>query len=514
LTGPSGDIFLRAKTFALLMALVRNAGQIMTKDALMAAVWPDVTVTDDSLTQCVHELRRALDGAGTELLKTVPKRGYLLHANEGVPSNQPVPDVEPDSVAILPFRFDVPLSERERLLIDALAHDMISDLARTRMFRVTGRGSAFALRDLSENPSRLRRMLGISFLVSGAVSVGRAGPTLRLDLTRTKDGELLWSDDFVLRLSDIHERAPELVEVCVAAIARVITLAERRRAAAIGGPSLPAWESFHGGLHAIFGPQPVRQKSNAVGLLAGLALFDQAAQLDPGFARTHAYRSFCHYNLAHSRTGTARVANISAAQHAALEAMGADPDSPVSRWSLGRALYLTGDTENARRHIDEAITLCPSFPHGHFSMGFLEAFTGDPQRGLIHLEKCETLSPFDPLLAAIQLSRSMALMRLENEESAAIWARRASSHHSGYDLMQLNAALLLAAIGQEAEARILVTDCPDLAAETGKLIESVPHLDPRLAQIFALGLRRLSSTEPRRPMGPPSVVRTAPASAS
>jgi DNA-binding winged helix-turn-helix (wHTH) protein/tetratricopeptide (TPR) repeat protein len=495
LIGPSGDIVLRSKTFALLVSLARNNGQVMTKDALMAAVWPNVTVSEDSLTQCVHELRRALGGAGISLVKTVPKRGYLLDLGRLWPIDPPVTDVAPENVAILPFRFDASVSTRERLLIDAVAHDMISDLARTRMFRVTGRGSAFALRDLSDSPFRLRQMLGISFLVSGSVTVGRAGHTLRLDVIRTGDGVLLWSDDFLLRFSDIHERASALVEACVAAVARIITLEERRRASSISGPSLAAWEAFHGGLNAIFGPKPNSQQSNAVGLQAGLDLFEEAARLDPGFARSHAYRSFCHYNFAHSKIGAARADSISAALRAAQEAMGADPDSPVSRWSLGRALYLNGEAEGARRHIEEAITLCPSFPHGHYSIGFVEAFTGDPKRSLVHLEKCEALSPFDPLLAAVQLSRSVAFLRLEDEESAAVWASRASSHHTRYDLMQLNAALLLAAVGRDSEARILVADCPDLAAETRKLIESVPHLDGGLQRAFAVGLRRLSHPE-------------------
>src|SRR6185503_15789418 len=51
---------------------------LIGKQELIQAVWPDSFVTDDSLVQCAIELRRALDDRGQQLLKTVPRRGYLF----------------------------------------------------------------------------------------------------------------------------------------------------------------------------------------------------------------------------------------------------------------------------------------------------------------------------------------------------------------------------------------------------------------------------------------------------
>jgi Transcriptional regulatory protein, C terminal len=65
---------LRPKTYALLALLAQNAGRLVSKDTLMAALWPDVVVTDDSLVQCVTELRSALGAASASLIKTVPRR--------------------------------------------------------------------------------------------------------------------------------------------------------------------------------------------------------------------------------------------------------------------------------------------------------------------------------------------------------------------------------------------------------------------------------------------------------
>lgn len=74
------EVRLRPKLYEALRYLVENPGRLIGKQELMQAVWPDAFVTDDSLVQCVIELRRALDDKSQRLLKTVPRRGYLFTA--------------------------------------------------------------------------------------------------------------------------------------------------------------------------------------------------------------------------------------------------------------------------------------------------------------------------------------------------------------------------------------------------------------------------------------------------
>jgi predicted ATPase/DNA-binding winged helix-turn-helix (wHTH) protein len=69
---------LRPKTFAVLRALVERPGRLVTKEALWSSVWKDTTVTDDTLTKCIRELRNALgDGASApRFIETVHGRGF------------------------------------------------------------------------------------------------------------------------------------------------------------------------------------------------------------------------------------------------------------------------------------------------------------------------------------------------------------------------------------------------------------------------------------------------------
>src|SRR5512139_3566977 len=74
------DVELRPLAFDALGFLVRHAGRVVTKDELIAAVWPGLVVTDDSIARCISDIRRALGDVEQKIIKTVPRRGYTLAA--------------------------------------------------------------------------------------------------------------------------------------------------------------------------------------------------------------------------------------------------------------------------------------------------------------------------------------------------------------------------------------------------------------------------------------------------
>ena len=75
------EVKLRPKSFEVLRHLAENSGRLVSKDELIGAVWPNTAVTDDSLVQCLIEVRRALDQGGQRIVKTVPRRGYVFEAD-------------------------------------------------------------------------------------------------------------------------------------------------------------------------------------------------------------------------------------------------------------------------------------------------------------------------------------------------------------------------------------------------------------------------------------------------
>ena len=85
------EVHLRPKAFQVLTVLLDNHGRLVSKAELHDAVWKSVVVTDDSLAHCIADIRRALGDSGFEMIKTVPRRGYIF--DHGV-SRETAPDTE------------------------------------------------------------------------------------------------------------------------------------------------------------------------------------------------------------------------------------------------------------------------------------------------------------------------------------------------------------------------------------------------------------------------------------
>ena len=74
------EIPLRPKALELLAYLVEHHGRVVNKAALVEAVWPNTAISDNSLSQCILEIRRALSDDSQELIRTVARRGYVFTA--------------------------------------------------------------------------------------------------------------------------------------------------------------------------------------------------------------------------------------------------------------------------------------------------------------------------------------------------------------------------------------------------------------------------------------------------
>jgi DNA-binding winged helix-turn-helix (wHTH) protein len=112
LIGPGGPVALRRKSFDVLRYLIDHPERVVSKEELLETVWAGVTVGEDSLTQCITEIRRALGPAGRDVIRTVPRRGYLLSIPAPNPDEPPaeapaapgaLPLPDRPSIAVLPF---------------------------------------------------------------------------------------------------------------------------------------------------------------------------------------------------------------------------------------------------------------------------------------------------------------------------------------------------------------------------------------------------------------------------
>ena len=87
-SGPGGKTRIEPKVMEVLTVLARYSGHVVSRQELLDAVWPEVVVTDHTLSRCIYQLRERLGEIGTsdradpfDPIETLPKRGYRLRAN-------------------------------------------------------------------------------------------------------------------------------------------------------------------------------------------------------------------------------------------------------------------------------------------------------------------------------------------------------------------------------------------------------------------------------------------------
>jgi DNA-binding winged helix-turn-helix (wHTH) protein len=113
------DLDLRPKAFLLLCYLAENAGRLASKQELHDAVWGRVAVSDDALVQCIRELRQKLGDVDRTLIRTIPRRGYLLNATTCAPDAAALPKAS--TTRPQPWDLGKPAAWAAAILIAALA---------------------------------------------------------------------------------------------------------------------------------------------------------------------------------------------------------------------------------------------------------------------------------------------------------------------------------------------------------------------------------------------------------
>ncbi len=170
------DVALRRKSLFLLTYLVQNSGRVLGKDELVSAIWPDVAVSDDSLAQCMKDIRKALGAEGAGFVRTVPRRGYIVDDIQvrALGDHLAVPN---PSVVVLPFAVLNNEPEQE-FFADGLVEDILTTLSKLAGLSVIAHHSSFAYKDQTVGFRQVANDLGVRFVVEGGVQ--KSGDRLRI----------------------------------------------------------------------------------------------------------------------------------------------------------------------------------------------------------------------------------------------------------------------------------------------------------------------------------------------
>ncbi|MFL5002756.1 MAG: BTAD domain-containing putative transcriptional regulator [Xanthobacteraceae bacterium] len=331
---------------------------------------------------------------------------------------------------------------------DALAHDVITRLAKLRSLFVIAQGTVFALHERRIGPEEAGRMLNVDYVVSGSLHRQGKRLTVTVELAETRTARIVWAEVFDQKLDDAFVVLDEIGNRIVASIASEIETIERNRAILKPPSSLDAWEAHHRGLWHMY-------RFNRADNERAQQFFALAVRLDPTFARAYAGLSFTHFQNAFQGWAP-REPEIDRAFDTAGQSLMADDRDPAAHSAMGRALWLRGRHDQSVDALERSIDLSPNFALGHYALAFVHSQGGDPGAAVRFADHSRHLSPFDPLLFAMLGSRAMALVRLGQFEEAADWGAKAAARPNAHAHVQAIAAYCLALAGRLDDARALM----------------------------------------------------------
>ena len=254
------EVELRPKSFGLLRYFVENAGRLVSKEEIVAAVWAQDVVTDESLARCISDVRAAIADRDHKIIKTVPRRGYLFTADVtrdgylGVQVEDAGSEAEsermltdPASIAVMAFS-NMSGDPSQEYFSDGITEDIITELSRFSELFVIARNSTFKYKGKATDVRQVGRELGARYVLEG--SIRRDGGRVRISaqLLDAISGAHRWAERYDRKLADLFALDAELACTIVGVLAAHLNKAEVERAlteAAHGmaGPRLlHAWQ--------------------------------------------------------------------------------------------------------------------------------------------------------------------------------------------------------------------------------------------------------------------------------
>jgi TolB-like protein len=500
------------QVFDVLVYLIENRERVVSKDDLIASVWGGRIVSDSTLTSRINAARKAVGDSGEEqrLIRTFSRKGFRFVADvaEGADGAAPIsadrrpqptaailesgsdrqehvtPAPRRASIAVMPFVDRSGVASVRGGAPDALAHDVITRLAKLRSLFVIAQGTVFALRERGIGPEEAGRILKVDYIASG--SVRRTGKRLlvEVELAETRTNRIVWTERFDRTLDDAFLILNEIGDSIVASIASEIETVERNRAILKPPNSLDAWEAYHRGLWHMYRFDKADNEQ-------ARHFFEMALRLDPTFARAYAGLSFTHWQNAFQGWAE-RGPEAERAFAVAEQSLMADDRDPAAHWAMGRALWLRKRHDQSLAELEQAVELSPNFALAHYNLAFVNSTTGDPNAAVPSSDHARNLSPFDPMLFGMFGARAMALVRLGRFDEAADWGVKAAARPNAFAHISAIAACSLALAGRLDEARAHVAAIQQMLPyyRVDDLITAM-QFPPDAKRLFLKGAKRI-----------------------
>jgi TolB-like protein/Tfp pilus assembly protein PilF len=461
----------------VLLHLARNAGRLVSKQELMDIVWKDVAVTDDSLVQCLMEIRRAL-GDAEHVVETVRGRGYLfntevwwtgdeavgsLAAEPAVSSGATSPtaagtvtpaprstrlrravivacavlllgigariwtvrprDVAPSdlgpirAIAVLPLE-NLSRDPEQEYFADGMTDDLITELSKISALRVISRTSVMPFKQTRQGPSRIARQLGVDALVTGTVLRSAERVRVSAQVIQISPEKNLWAERYERPLGDIVLLQGMLAREIADAIRVKLTPQEEHR---VGQGHYVDEEAREAQLKGRY----YWNKRTEEATWKAIDYFQLAIAKDRTDARAYAGLADSYLSLALVEALQEAIPpneGFPKAREAVTRALEIDETLGEAHATLGHIHFqYDRDWAGAEREFKRAIELNPNYANAHLWYALSLMWTGRHDEAVLEIKRAQQL---DPLLLAVSANVGFILAAAHRYDEAIAECRK------------------------------------------------------------------------------------------
>jgi TolB-like protein/DNA-binding winged helix-turn-helix (wHTH) protein/Tfp pilus assembly protein PilF len=437
------DVALRPKSFEVLTYLVVHHGRLVPKNELVEAVWADTAVTDNSLSQCLFEIRRALDDDSQTAIRTVARRGYVFdipvsmvfggratmeHRElEGPRVTRRFPRSRPRlalgavliviavvvglnvsrlrnrpgeasatppgtmKLAVLPFE-NLTGDPGQEYFSDGLTEEMIAQLGHLNPQRlgVIARTSAMRYKKSDRTIEQIGRELGVDYILTGSARTDAGRVRVTASLVQSRDQTQLWSESYDRELSGILALQEDVAKSVARALALQLLPIQQSPSIRKRPVNPEAYDAYLKGMAQfnIAGRQSYD---------AAMRYFELALQKDPNEALAYSgvarvWHSRVTLNLVPPIEGNER------ARGAALKAVELDDTRAEAHAVLGLARTRELNWAGAEAAYKRAIAIDPNSADAHAAYSQLLTVVGRPEEAKEQIDVALKLDPFNALV--------------------------------------------------------------------------------------------------------------------
>ena len=407
----SGDaVELRPQSREVLQLLANAPNRIVSKEEFTEAVWGGRMVSEDSLVQCIAEIRSAIGDGDRKIIQTVPRKGYRFvppansMAKRSAARTKPAlviaasltllagltyqfflrnaVDIHPPVVAVLPLD-DLSSQPHQGYLSDALSEGIITELARFPQFGVVARNSSFQFRDDPEDVREIGDVLGAGYLVEGSQQFDGESVRVTVQLVDTETGVHLFADTYERDLHDLFVVQNEIVTQVASVVGQAVLSDMPERVAARDV------DSRLRGLQA----RSIMTQLNRENWEKAIALEETSIREEPDSAWGYIGKSLMLVPAAILGWMEPREEVLEQSIKLARTALRLDPENYMSHYALARVLSRQGVHAESILHFERAAKLNPSDSIVWIGMSVPLLYSGRSEDALAALRRAKEVDP-------------------------------------------------------------------------------------------------------------------------